>query len=51
MLSIALVENTEAQEGCLSEKLLPSSVVSNAMVPIVKEALAVATDASRYPIF
>ena len=51
MHSIALVESTEAREGCFSKILLPSSVVSNAIVPIVKEALATTVDASRYPIF
>ena len=49
--SIALVESTEAREGCLFTMLLPSSVMSNAIVPIVKEALATHVDASRYPIF
>ena len=48
--TIALVDSTEAREGCFSKKLLPSSIVSNAIVPIVKEALATAMDASRYPI-
>jgi len=41
MHSIASVEDTGAHEGCFSKKLLPSSIVSNAIVPIVKEALAV----------
>lgn len=49
--SIALVEkHREAREGCFSMIPLPSSVVSNALLLIVKEALATAMDASRYPI-
>jgi hypothetical protein len=50
--SIALAENTEARGGVAYPRLLlPSLVVSKAILPIVKKALAAAVDASRYPIF
>ena len=48
MHSIALVASTEAREGCFPKILLPSSGVSNAIVPIVKRALATGVDAFRY---
>ena len=50
--SIASVESTEKLERgvSLENPLQPISVVSNAIVPIFREALATTMDASRYSI-